>query len=59
MKRRDFLMNFLKVSSAFFVGVWYFAKKADPRRFIRAVRAEYPGKTKKLPKIFCKSKWSG
>jgi hypothetical protein len=59
MTRRGFLDKFLKLGTAVLVGTWYFAKKANPRRFVRAGRAVYPGKIKKLPKIFGQSKWSG
>jgi hypothetical protein len=59
MTRRGFIEKMLKFGSAVLVGAWCSAKKAYLRRFVRAGRAEYPGKIKKLPKVYCQSKWSG
>jgi hypothetical protein len=59
MTRRGFLDKFLKYGTAALTGAWCFVKKADLRCFIRAGRAVYPGKIKKLPKAFGQSKWSG
>jgi hypothetical protein len=59
MTRRGFLDKFLKLGTAALIGAWCFVKKADPRRFVRAGRAVYPGKIKKLPKVFGQSKWRG
>jgi hypothetical protein len=60
MTRRKFIQELIKVGSAIIVGVYWLAKKAAPRKFIRAVRLKkYPGFLKPLQDIHKQSKWSG
>ena len=60
MTRRKFIQELIKVGSAIIVGVYWLAKKAAPRKFVRALRLKrYPGLIKPLQGIHKQSKWSG
>ncbi|MHC4456711.1 MAG: hypothetical protein ACYS0I_06390 [Planctomycetota bacterium] len=60
MTRRKFIQKLLKGCSIIFVGAWGLAKKASPRRFMRAVRLKnYPGSLRPLQDITKQGKWSG
>jgi hypothetical protein len=60
MTRRKFIQELIKVGSAIIVGVYWLAKKAAPRKFVRAVRLKkYPGFLKPLQDVHKQSKWSG
>ncbi len=60
MTRRIFIQKLIKASSMIIVGVWWLARKAAPRKFVRAVRLKnYPGSLKPLRDIRKQSKWSG
>ena len=60
MTRRKFIRKLIKAGSAIVVGTWWLARKADPRKFVRAVKLnKYPGSLKPLQNIHKQSKWSG
>lgn len=60
MTRRKFIQKLIEGSSAIIVGVYWIAKKAVPRKFVRAVRLKkYPGFLKPLQNVHKQSKWSG
>jgi hypothetical protein len=60
MTRRKFIGKLIKAGSAIVVGTWWLAKKAAPRRFVRAVKlTKYPGTLEPLENIDKQSKWSG
>ncbi len=60
MTRRKFIQELLKGAAAIFVGVCWIAKKASPRKFVRAIKLKrYPGRLKLLRNIHKQSKWSG
>ena len=60
MTRRKFIQKLMKAASAIIVGTWSLAKKAAPRKFVRAVRLKkYPGSLRPLRDIHKQSKWSG
>jgi len=60
MKRREFIDKILKAGLAVIAGVWTFAAKEMPRRFVRAEKMKtYPGVLKRLGKLNTKSKWGG
>jgi len=60
MTRRIFIQKLIKASSMIIVGVWWLARKAAPRKFVRAVRLKkYPGSLRPLRDIHKQSKWSG
>ena len=60
MTRRKFIQKLIKTASAIIVGTWALAKKAAPRKFVRAVRLKrYPGLLRPLRDIRKQSKWSG
>jgi len=60
MTRRKFFQKLIKAGSAIIVGGWWLAKKAAPRKFVRAARLKkYPGSLKPLRDIHKQSKWSG
>jgi hypothetical protein len=60
MTRRKFVEKLIKAGSAVIVGTCWLAKKASPRRFVRAVRLKvYPGSLRSLPDISKQAKWSG
>ncbi len=60
MTRRKFIRKLIKAGSAIIAGGWWLAKKATPRKFVRAARLKkYPGSLKPLGDIHKQSKWSG
>jgi len=60
MTRRKFIQNILNAGLAVVVGLCWLAKKASPRRFVRAARLKkYPGSVKTLPDTHNQGKWSG
>ncbi|MBN1393110.1 MAG: hypothetical protein JW947_09955 [Sedimentisphaerales bacterium] len=60
MTRRKFIQELLKAGAAVIVGVSWLAKKASPRRFVRAFRIKkYPGAVKPLRNVHEQGKWSG
>ena len=60
MTRRNFLQVVTGTVSAALCGLWWLAKKAVPRKFIKAVRCKnYPGPVKALEDIDKVGKWSG
>ena len=60
MTRRKFIQEFLKAGAAVIVGVCWIAKKASPRKFVRALRLrKYPGVIKPLRDVHKQGKWSG
>jgi hypothetical protein len=60
MTRRKFIQELLKAGAAIIVGVCWIAKKASPRKFVRALRLKkYPGAIKPLKDVNTQSKWSG
>jgi hypothetical protein len=62
MTRRKFIGKLIGTGSLVLVGIWGFAKKYAPRRFIRAARLEkYPGLLKPLDlnEVTRQGKWSG
>jgi hypothetical protein len=60
MTRRKFIQELIKAGSAIIVGAYWIAKKAAPRRFVRALGLKkYPGSLKPLQDIHEQSKWSG
>jgi len=60
MTRRKFIYRVVKAGSVILVGAAWLAKKAAPRRFVRAVRHDkYPGPLRPPYGIFEQGKWSG
>lgn len=60
MTRRKFIQGLIKGGAAIIVGVCWVAKKAAPRKFVRALRfKKYPGRLKPLQDFHEQSKWSG
>ncbi|HUW19965.1 MAG TPA: hypothetical protein VMW16_11745 [Sedimentisphaerales bacterium] len=60
MTRRKFIAKLIKAASAVIVGAGWLAGKADPRRFVRAIRlTKYPGSLRPLGDISKQGKWSG
>jgi hypothetical protein len=59
MTRRKFISRLVKAGSAVIAGTWWLAKKAVPRKFIRAKVGRFPGSLKPLRGIYKQSKWSG
>jgi hypothetical protein len=60
MTRRKFIQKVLKTGSAVIIGISWMAKKAVPRKYIRAARIEkYPGSLKSIQDICERNKWSG
>jgi len=60
MTRRKFIQKVIEALSAVIIGTCWLAKKASPRRFVRALRVKkYPGSLKPLDNIEKQSKWSG
>ena len=50
----------MKSGSAIVVGAYWLAKKAAPRKFVRAIRlGKYPGPLRSVGDISTQSKWSG
>ena len=60
MTRRKFIHKLIKAGAAIIAGTCWLAKKAAPRKFVRAVKLnKYPGSLKPLQNIHKQSKWSG
>ena len=60
MTRRKFMLKLINAGAGIVAGAWWLAKKAAPRKFVRAVRLKkYPGSLKPLQDINEQSKWSG
>ncbi|MHC4574726.1 MAG: hypothetical protein ACYS76_11450 [Planctomycetota bacterium] len=60
MTRRKFIQKLAGVASVIITGAGWLAKKAAPRRFVRAIQGKvYPGSLKPLGDISKQSKWSG
>ncbi|MHC4616976.1 MAG: hypothetical protein ACYTEQ_04390 [Planctomycetota bacterium] len=60
MTRRKFIQKFISAASVIIAGASWLAKKAAPRRFVRAVRRKvYPGSLMPLGDISKQGKWSG
>jgi len=60
MTRRKFIQKLLSTAAAIITGTWALAKKANPRKFVRAVKLDkYPGPLTTLRNISKQSKWSG
>lgn len=60
MTRRKFIQKLIKASSVIVVGVCWLAKRASPRKFVRAVRLrKYPGSLGRLRNIDKEGEWSG
>ena len=60
MTRRKFIKKLITAASVVVGGAGVLAKKADPRRFVRAVRTKfYPGSLKPLRDVTRQGKWSG
>ena len=60
MKRREFIHKSIKAGMALVAGTCWLAKKAVPRKFVRAVPLrKYPGTVGPLPDAFEQSRWSG
>ncbi len=60
MTRRKFIRKLINSMSVILVGTWSLAKKAAPRKFVRAMKVKkYPGSLGSLHDICKQSKWSG
>ena len=60
MTRRKFIRKSIEAVCAIGIGAGWLAKKAVPRRFIRAVGpGKFPGSLRSLGDINKQSKWSG
>jgi len=60
MTRRKFIRKLIKAGSVIVVGTSCLAKKAVPRKFVRAIPfKKYPGSLRPLQDISEPSKWSG
>lgn len=60
MTRRKFIDRAIKTVSAIIAGMFWLAKKAQPRKFVRAFRFKgYPGSLGPLRNINKQGKWSG
>lgn len=60
MTRRKFIERAIKAGSAIIAGMLWLARKAQPRKFVRAVRLKgYPGSLGPLRDIGKQGKWSG
>jgi len=60
MTRRKFFRTVAKAASATMLGAIWLARKAAPRRFVRAGRLpSYPGPLKPLGDIRKPGKWGG
>ena len=60
MTRRNFIQKLVKAASAIIAGTCLLARKAAPRKFVRAVKLnKYPGSLRALEDISKQSKWSG
>jgi hypothetical protein len=60
MTRRKFIQKLIHVGSAVIGGTCWVAKKAVPRKFVRAIKVKnYPGSLRPLRYISKQNKWSG
>ena len=60
MTRRRFIQRLLGTAIAVAAGMGWLAKKAVPRRFVRALRVkEYPGSLRLMGDVSEQGKWSG
>jgi len=60
MTRRKFIQRFITAGTVIIGGAAWLARKAAPRKFVRAFRVNnYPGSLKPLGDISQQSKWSG
>ncbi|HCO93823.1 MAG TPA: hypothetical protein DIU00_07730 [Phycisphaerales bacterium] len=60
MTRRKFVRKLIGAGSMIVAGASLFAKKASPRKFVRAIRFKgYPGPVKPMENILKQGKWSG
>jgi hypothetical protein len=60
MTRRKFVQKLIHAGSAVIAGTCWLAKKAAPRKFVRAIKVKnYPGSLRPLRDISKQSKWSG
>jgi len=60
MTRRKFIKKLIKACSPIIAGACWLARKAAPRRFLRAVRLKkYPGSLRPLGDIGKQGRWSG
>jgi len=60
MTRRRFIQKIISTILAAVAGFVFIAKKASPRKFIRAIKLKkYPGSLKPLQKIESQGKWGG
>lgn len=59
MTRRKFIQKLINAGSTVIVGVWWLAKKAVPRKFVRAKTGRFPGSLKPLADISKQGRWSG
>ena len=60
MTRRRFVQKIISITLAAVAGIVFVAKKASPRKFIRAVKLKkFPGSLKPLQKIESQGKWGG
>jgi hypothetical protein len=60
MTRRKFIQRLINTGAAIVLGTWWLAKKASPRRFLRALPVKkYPGSLKSLGDVSKGGKWSG
>jgi len=59
MTRRKFISRLVKAGMAVIAGTWWLAKKAVPRKFVRAKTGRFPGSLKPLADISKQGKWSG
>ena len=60
MTRRKFIHRLLKAGSLILLGAASLAKKAVPRKFVRALKLQkYPGPLRPPHDILEQSKWSG
>jgi len=59
MTRRKFIGRLVKAGLLVIAGTWWLAKKAVPRKFVRARAGRFPGSLKPLADISKQGKWSG
>ena len=60
MTRRKFIQRLLIAATAVAGGIGWLAKKAVPRKFVRALRVkEYPGSLRPMGDVSEQGKWSG
>jgi hypothetical protein len=60
MTRRKFINKLITTGSIIIAAISCLAKKANPRKFVRAMRTKkYPGRLKPLRDISKQCKWSG